>query len=265
MLRANMMSPDRRPNGRPNVDRDTECRPVSEYDPFKTLDPDTCIVTFVRHPFDHFVSAYNEAEHRWGELARGRRGDTMEPGDYAPLNRNGVGTQDRALAFIGAVLELKWMGDPLTYKNARDPVDPKHGDRPPLHHPFKSLMAGPIIKADSPWSHNVAFAHVLPQSSAVTRMRPDFVGRLESVEADWEMMQKVCNITIGELNQGKGQHATSKDPEGSARAMRELIETNTYVQLVLCLLYRNDFVAFGYSFPPACNILFQEDGEDENV
>ena len=34
-----------------NVDKATECRPVPEFDPFSTLDPDTCIVTFVRHPF----------------------------------------------------------------------------------------------------------------------------------------------------------------------------------------------------------------------
>ena len=59
-------------------------------------------------------------------------------------------------------------------------------------------------------------------------------------------------------HQTKGQHATSKDPEGSAHAMRELIETNTHVQLLLCLLYRNDFLVFGYSFPPACEIMFNE-------
>lgn len=34
-----------------DVDRDTECRQVAEFDPFTTLDPDTCIITFVRHPF----------------------------------------------------------------------------------------------------------------------------------------------------------------------------------------------------------------------
>ena len=35
-------------------------------------------------------------------------------------------------------------------------------------------------------------------------------------------------------------------------AMRRLIEENEDVQRVLCLLYFNDFVFFGYSFPPAC-------------
>ena len=29
-----------------------------------------CLFTFVRHPFDHFVSAYNEAEYRWMKLRR---------------------------------------------------------------------------------------------------------------------------------------------------------------------------------------------------
>ena len=105
--------------------------------------------------------------------------------------------------------------------------------------------------------HNVAFAHVLPQSSAVTRLRPDFVGHLESLDADWKTMQKVCNVTVGDLNHKKGQHDSSGDPEGSARAMRTLIETNTEVQMALCLLYKNDFLIFGYSFPPACSILFE--------
>ena len=75
------------------------------------------------------------------------------------------------------------------------------------------------------------------------------------------MMQKVCNVTVGELSQEKGQHETSKDPEGSARAMRNLIETNTHVQLVLCLIYKHDFLIFGYSFPPACSILFENIGD----
>ena len=26
---------------------------------------DVCVFTFVRHPFDHFISAYNEVEFRW--------------------------------------------------------------------------------------------------------------------------------------------------------------------------------------------------------
>ena len=49
MLRANMANPDA--VRRMRVDEGTRCRPVSEFDPFKTLDPETCIVTFVRHPF----------------------------------------------------------------------------------------------------------------------------------------------------------------------------------------------------------------------
>ena len=38
-----------------NVDKLTECQPVHDFDPFTTLDPDTCIVTFVRHPFGTYV------------------------------------------------------------------------------------------------------------------------------------------------------------------------------------------------------------------
>ena len=182
--------------------------------------------------------------------------ETQNGGGFDPFDGVGLGTEERALAFIVAVLELKWMENPITYKNARDPVDPKHGARPPLLHPFKSLMSGPMIEQNG-WNFNVAFAHVLPQSSAITRLRPDFVGHLESIKADWRKMQEVCNFAIGDLDPEKGQHESSGDPEGTANAMRTLIETNTEVQMALCLLYKNDFLIFGYSFPPACSILFE--------
>ena len=48
-------------------DVETECHMFKDFDWSKTLDPDMCIFTFVRHPFDHFVSAYNEAEYRWSK------------------------------------------------------------------------------------------------------------------------------------------------------------------------------------------------------
>lgn len=64
-----------------------------------------------------------------------------------------------------------------------------------------------------------------------------------------------CNTTR-EIDMSLGQHASSDDPLGTYQAMRSLITEKPVIQKILCLIYKQDFLAFGYTFPPVCDSVF---------
>ena len=79
----------------------------------------------------------------------------------------------------------------------------------------------------------------------------NFVGKIESFDADWTAMAAACGVAQLPFNDKLTEHPTSSDPQGVKDAMRNVVN-NCTVRTALCLLYRQDYDAFGYTCP-SCN------------
>ena len=91
--------------------------------------------------------------------------------------------------------------------------------------------------------------HFYPMAGILTLWRPSFVGYLETLQADWDVMEGVLGAHPTPLLEHAGQHETSKDPHGRRAGLNALLEREPKWRAALSCLLLYDFKCFGYPLP----------------
>ena len=183
---------------------------------------------FSREPVDRFVAAYAEVEMRLSERCALDAGALDLLGAFYASAAPG-----RVRAFIADFLLTDRLGRYRTFWSDGD----DRGTR---------LL------------EEAVFEHVWPQASFVAPLALDFVGRLETFDADLARLGARAGTTLA-WDPTLGVHGDRPNEKRAAAAAkvaaRAAIATDPGVVGALCYLYFGDFAKFGYDLPARCRAL----------
>ena len=186
--------------------------------------------TFVRHPIDHLLSGYNEAEYR--NLNCTAHKGILSLCDY------GRGTPERFKAFIVDILDGNFV---LASRSVQNHIT----------HAFPM---------------SVVLNHIRPSIIYELRqIHKVWAGLLRKLIKNSELPEVEKQSLLPQVKPFQaalGQHASSSDKYGFYKAAKAAVATDRPLLRAICSMYFVDFLAFGYRFPDACT---QDLGSDPNV
>ena len=94
--------------------------------------------------------------------------------------------------------------------------------------------------------------HFFPMSNRLREFLPDYVGRLETMAADWKLLQPLLGIDIPDPSASTRNHASSQDPFSLVRSVKQVLKEDPRYLRSLCALLWRDFVCFSLPFPAEC-------------
>lgn len=181
--------------------------------------------TFVRDPLSHFISGYTEA---------------------AQFTYQGCCTGK----FVGTDKCGVW---PLTVPKRRGkcPTAQEQGGMELAKEFLLGFLSADVNLIESPRHAQIYPEHFSLQAGILQRFHPgqaQFVGRLESLERDWNSLAGMLHLPMYEtLDQSIGTHSSSKDLLGRRAALRRVLKAEPLLKHALQYLLELDYECFGYS------------------
>ncbi len=171
------------------------------------------IFTFVRNPISRFVSALGESYfRRWMPRPLQQNISKMPSWALSESLRHSVDTT-----------KARWLLD--------------------------AVISGDIDVISKNLEH---IEHFFPMSNRLREFLPDYVGRLETMAADWSLLQPLLGIDIPDPSASTRSHASSQDPFSLVRSVNQVLTEDPRYLRALCALLWRDFVCFSLPFPAKC-------------
>ena len=193
-----------------------------------------CVVTAIRDPVNHFLSAYNEME--WRVWVGNDHPQSANPPDYLSLPyTTRQDREKRFTQFVADVLMLRW-----AHFKGLDPVHIASMSR------VLSAMKDEL---------NLTFTAVLPSIQGLSTTWPEFV------QNTCPHFPKINGQVVRE-NNSMGQHDSSQDPVGFYEAAKSVWKKRGSVAKTLCILHAMDYACWDNlpdGIPSLCQSVYETD------
>mmetsp|Transcript_18035 Transcript_18035/g.27265 ORF Transcript_18035/g.27265 Transcript_18035/m.27265 type:complete len:343 (-) Transcript_18035:185-1213(-) len=193
-----------------------------------------CTIAYVRDPLARFISAYVEFEWRFTQAENEYKDDILDTPVYKFHNYE-LGSKERAAAFVRDLV-------------AFNVLDWLHELPPNLSWFDERMHKNHLL-------HRNAIAHVCPLVGRLRDQNFDFVGQLEHMSSDWELMADHCEIKhLDGFDSGLTiePHVTSSDPQGTKKAIKSAFKDDCKLKTAICQLLSADYEILSDNFNYTC-------------
>jgi len=217
------------------VDEKKSSKKISESEP-----KDICRVAFVRDPLARFISGYVEFEWRFVQAQEQYRTSAADNDRKKfTFHHYSLGSKERAIAFIHDLVSFRLLDWLIALGKDEGP--------PPRISWFDEHVE------ENPWLyHRVGITHICPMAGRLRDQKFDFIGQLEYMDRDWNLMSQVCDLEEepSPFDTSLINHITSTDPHNTKCAMRvALQEDECRLKKAVCLLLSADYEILSNHFP----------------